>query len=78
MEVYSLEEEDVGDMFLTQESRNIVSLVPNFEVENEEVTGESNLTELGVVRAEHYSDISDAEDFEIPCSQISQNHVQQR
>ena len=30
MELYSLEDESAGDMFLTQETSNILPLVPNF------------------------------------------------
>ena len=35
MEFYSLEDEDVGDMFLTQQSSQIVPLIPSFEIEND-------------------------------------------
>ena len=35
MKVCSLEEEDVGDMFLTQSPRNLVPLLPNFGVKSD-------------------------------------------
>ena len=68
MELCSLEEEDYGDMFITLESWKIVPLVPNFDVDCE-MDINSDVIEIGKTGQTQYSDISDAEDFDIPLSQ---------
>ena len=60
MNLCSLEDDDVGNFFITQEPNQRVSLVPNFDEESDVVD----------VHRAKYSDISDAEDFEIPSSQM--------
>ena len=35
MTLCSLEDEEYGNMFITQEAKNIVPLVPNFDVESD-------------------------------------------
>ena len=71
MESISLEDEDPRNMFITQESRNIVPLVPNFE-EEEDPFFRIEIDNAGVgnaaLRDPQYSDISE-DDFEIPSSQ---------
>ena len=55
-------------MFITQETRNLVPLVPNFDVEYEgKNVGEP--TEKPAYPM-NFSDISDEEAFDIPCSQV--------
>ena len=68
MELCSLEEEDYGDMFITQESPNIVPLVPNFNGDCE-MDSNSDVLEIGKTGQTKYSNISDVEDFELPLSQ---------
>ena len=70
MEVCSLEEDDVGDIFLTQSSRNLVPLVPNFGGESDRGGLEVESTPNAVLCRPIYSDSSDQEDFDIPCSQV--------
>ena len=67
MEMFSLEEEDCNGLFITQQSKDDSSVV----LRNENEVGNSNGCEGSVHdEAPHYSDISDEEDFEIPCSQM--------
>ena len=70
MDVYSLEEEDVGNIFVTQQSRNIVPLVPNFEDEHDMETEEPAVTQNNNLWSTHNLDISEYDDFQIPCSQV--------
>ena len=70
MEFFSLEEDEVDNMFVTQESKNIVPLVPKFDDENSMEVGVEGAAQKAVLCSEPYSDISDAEDFQIPCSQV--------
>ena len=68
MEVCSLEDDEYGNMFITQESRNIVPLVSNLDAEVEMDLG-SDVLEIGKGASTQYSDISDVEDFHLPSSQ---------
>ena len=70
MDLYSLEDGDVGNIFVTQESRNIVPLVPNFDVEADSVMEVDSVP--NPQSGTQYSDISDDEFCGIPCSQVSQ------
>ena len=70
MEFYSLEDEEGNNMFLTQESKEIVPLIPNFEVETDMEVGNGGAAQKDNLCSNEYSDISDAEDFQIPCSQV--------
>ena len=70
MDVYSLEEEGPDNIFLTQTPRNLIPLVPNFEVENDNGINGVSLTQNGDLCSGQYSDISDGEDVSIPSSQI--------
>ena len=78
MDFCSLEEEDVGDIFLTQESREIVPLIPNFEVESDIEMVETRSTQNTNRAATQYSDISDEEDVTIQSSQIPNNVSENR
>ena len=69
MDMCSLEEDEHSDMFITQESRNVVPLFPNFDVESDMEVGQGNVVEIGNASQNQYLDISDAEDFEVPSSQ---------
>ena len=68
MDLCSPEEDDYGNMFIMQESRNVVPLVPNFDAESEMCEG-SEILEISKQDAAHYSDISDVEDFDMESSQ---------
>ena len=74
-EQFSLEDDDGSDLFITQESWEIVPLFPIFEENYDKVPHVRPQQEGPVPRVNYYSDISDAEDFEIPPSQqlISDN-----
>ena len=68
METYSLEEEEGSDIFITQKSQNIIPLVPNFDGEGDEpmdVVQQANPSYWAV-----FSDISDDDNVDIPCSQV--------
>ena len=72
LENFSLEDDDSNGLFITQESREIIPLIPNMG--NEE-SNEGEVCDMGDVHAvtsTPYSDISDAEDFQIPPSQTVQ------
>ena len=71
MEIYSLEEEEGGEMFITQQNQNIVPLVPNFDVNVDMDVGEDAHAQKQVLCKPIYSDISDDDAFEIPCSQVA-------
>ena len=60
MELCSLEDDECSNLFITQEPSQLVPLVPKFDAENG-FYGDSH---------QKYSDISDAEDFELPASQV--------
>ena len=66
MEMYSLEEDEGNALFITQERRNLVPLVPNWD------KSDANSSETGgfVEAIKQYSDISDDDAFEISSSQI--------
>ena len=65
MEVFSLEDEDYGDLFITQEPKKIVDLSPHFE-DNVDKSDEVDLNEKQAGEPEfHYSDISEEESFQI-------------
>ena len=70
MDVFSLEDEDVSDMFLTQQLSKNVEILPNFDLENERFLENSQVTQMDDGSGACYSDISDAEDFQIPSSQL--------
>ena len=57
----SLEDDDCASLFITQEPCESVPLMPNMGDESDQAW---------VVGDPHYSDISDADDFEIPSSQV--------
>ena len=69
MELCSLEEDDYGDMFITQSDNNVIPLVANLDNESQMIGGGADLMELGKAKCNQYSDISDVEDFDIPSSQ---------
>ena len=71
MELYSLEEEEGGDMFITQQNKNIVPLIPNFELNGESVMDTNESAQNQVLCQPIYSDISDDDAFKIPCSQVA-------
>ena len=78
METYSLEEDDVSAMFITQESWDIVPLIPNLEENTEK---DVEITEMLDGKHEvnaQYSDISDDEVFEIPSSQKHSTNITKR
>ena len=70
MELYSLEDQSAGDMFLTQETSNILPLVPNFEHKDDMETCAGDAAQNGVLCQPIYSDISEDDAFEFPCSQV--------
>ena len=71
MDFYSLEEEDVGNIFVTQESRNIVAMSPNFNVEVDMEVEGTEMTQITNFCNTQYSDISDEEASQIQCSQVA-------
>ena len=73
MDVFSQVENDGDDIFLTQTPRNLVPLVPNFEAQSDYVGIQGGTTQNEVLCRMQYSDISDAENFDIPCSQVHNN-----
>ena len=75
MEVYSLEDECVDNMFMTQGSQNILPLVPNFDVQHDMGDEGINLTQTQNNEVTTYSDISEDEDVNIPCSQVPPVHT---
>ena len=74
MEVFSLEDEDYGDMFITQSSD-----ISNVNSQKSEIIGDpmdftspcSSLVTGGNITGNQYSDISDADDFDIPSPQVT-------
>ena len=68
MNLCSLEDQDYNELFITQEARNIVPLVQNDDGDFEMDLG-VDLLEIGKGNKPHYSDISDADDFEMPSLQ---------
>ena len=75
MEVYTLEEEGMDNMFLTQSSQNILPLVPNFDVQHDMGNETVMLSQTENCDSNNYSDISDEEDVNIPCSQAQVDHT---
>ena len=76
MEVFSLEDDDYGDMFITQSA----GVSDNNSQKSVIIGGPmdfmspcSSLVSDDNVATNQYSDISDAEDFDIPSSQVTQN-----
>ena len=68
MELCSLEDDDYGDMFITQESQNIIPLVPDVDVDTE-MGDDHKVLEIEKSVCPQYSDISDADDFNLQPSQ---------
>ena len=69
MAMFSLEDDDGNDLFITQESRELIPLFPSGL---EEGNNEGNMcveSEKEDVLFGQYSDISDDEVFDIPSSQ---------
>ena len=62
MDVCSLEDDEYGDMFITQKANNIVPSVPSFDNENEMGTDDGDVIEIGSCNAPYYSDFSKTED----------------
>ena len=73
METFSLEEDEASQMFLTQESRNLVPLVPIFDDKDEEPQA-AKLPENRQYPMD-FSDISDEDFCDIPCSQATPKTV---
>ena len=76
MSVCSLEDDEYGNIFITQEPKKIVDLQPNFEVEDD-----SDVEFLDLESKDsqvHYSDISDDDSVFIPCSQQSKESKEVR
>ena len=70
MELFSLEEEGGGEMFITQSDSKMVPLVPQFD-DNVGMDYEEGVrAQKQVLCPPIYSDISDDDAFEIPCSQV--------
>ena len=78
MEVYSLEEESVDNMFVTQVSQNVVPLFPNFDVKHNICDEGINLTQTQNCAVPTYSDISEEDEVDIPCSQVTPHHSTSR
>ena len=70
MEMFSLEEDDANALFITQESRNIVPLIPNFEENDGNVVESCSSNQAEHEVTTQYSDISDDDVFQIPSSQM--------
>ena len=70
MEFYSLEDEEGDNIFLTQEPKDIIPLIPNFEVEADMDIEAGDMTQKENLCQPQYSDISDEEDNPFPCSQV--------
>ena len=72
MEVFSLEDDDGNDLFITQESQMDKN---NRKSEGSSILGDplDFQSPCASLINTHYSDISDDDLMEIPCSQISQN-----
>ena len=72
MENFSLEEEDTNGLFITQEAREIVPLIPDFnDSDGNDMEFENSVVNQGHVE-NAYSDISDVDDFDVPSSQAIQ------
>ena len=69
MDTFSLEEDDASELFITQESRNIVSLFPNFDGKSGNIGNGTGDGDRNNKNACQYSDISDDEIIDIPSSQ---------
>ena len=80
MEVFSLEEDDGNELFITQESK--IDRI-NRESNDKGIIGDPedfstpcvSLVSQGKHDTPAYSDISDSEDFQIPSSQIDYSSV---
>ena len=69
MENFSLEEDDGNELFITQESREIVPLIPNMDNNDENDVEFLGVSHGGESHSMHYSDISDDEMLQVPSSQ---------
>ena len=73
MEVFSLEDEDYENVFITQEPTEVVDLQPNFEI-SQEVDSEVQMLDMFIENSQpQYSDISDVDDCQIPSSQVTKD-----
>ena len=69
MDTFSLEDDDCSDLFITQESRNVVPLFPNFSVNGDNSPNIEVADQGCVPHGPVYSDISDDDLSNIPSSQ---------
>ena len=72
MEVFSLEDEDYSGMFLTQSS-HLDNISDNSMILPDPMDFGSPCVSLISKTQPHYSDISEDEFVDIPCSQVAEN-----
>ena len=78
MDTFSLEDDDANELFITQtpsKNNNGVELIGNLADPMDFSTPCQSLIPAGVPKRMEFSDISDDEIFDIPCSQRNDNSV---
>ena len=78
MDICSLEDDDVGNMFITQEPWNVNGNLPNFDLRSGFEPEGLHLSQPNSDNVGQYSDISDDDLMEIPSSQVNTNKQNER